>query len=186
MQAILCTGDGAQVRRLHQNVEHLRKGQRGHGEVDAAHTQRHDANQHALHNRHANHRQQHGPQPPAFILEQYARGICACAKEHGVAKAQNARVAHEQVIAHGEDGQYEYLNQHPLPELGRPLAHGLAANERENEGEGNQEEQHNGAEPVAAGGHARCGGCSVCAGGSHVPTPSCRRALRDAQAGPGP
>ena len=82
------------------------------------------------------------------MLEQDARGVGADAEEHGMPEAQDAGVAQHQVIAHGVDGQDEDLDEHPLPELGRPGGDGLSGQQGQDERKRNQGEQDDGAEPA--------------------------------------
>ncbi len=120
VEPVVGAGVDAEVARLGQDVEHLGEGQRHHRQIDPLDAQRQNAEHQALHQGYDDNRQQgHAERPVEVAADEDGDRIAARAEEHGVAERQDAGVAQQQVVAHGEDGEDEDLDDHPLPELGR-------------------------------------------------------------------
>jgi hypothetical protein len=94
---------------VRHEIEHLREGQREHHEVGAALANGHPADHRRAERAHGNGREQrkrHGHLQPR---EQYRDGVAAQPEEDALAERQQARVAQQQVAAHGGKPVDEHL-----------------------------------------------------------------------------
>ena len=120
-------------------VEHLGEGEREHDEVHAAHPDREEADRQR--GEAGGHRgQQQGRDQPRAPGQGQRGHVAPDAEERGVAEGHHARVAHQEVEAHGEDPPDENL----LQELHRVVA----GRERE---EGQRDHHQRGGEEAEAG-----------------------------------
>ncbi|KAF5287454.1 hypothetical protein FQR65_LT21019 [Abscondita terminalis] len=95
--------------RVGDEVEHLRKGQGQHHEVGAALAYGHPAHEGRARGAHGGGRQQgqrHGQRP---AREQQGDGVAAQAEEDALPEGQQARIAQQQVAAHGGEAEDQHL-----------------------------------------------------------------------------
>src|SRR5690606_15274657 len=59
------------------------------------------------------------PDAPVQMVDRQCRAIEAGGEEHGMAKAQEARIAESDVVAHGEDGQHHHAGKDPVMIIGQ-------------------------------------------------------------------
>ena len=136
---------GAEPRRLEgHGVKHLGERQRQHDEVDAAHTDREEPDGERA-EAGAERGEEEGGGRAEGAPEEQGSQVAADAEEGGVAEGHHARVAHEQVEAHGEDAPDQDL----LEQLHRVGAgeEGEGGEDDDEGGEGGSSEDHRSGRP---------------------------------------